>query len=711
MSTVPMSPTSTARSFAEIHAVVLAALRETPESTLLDGAQAVKLWPASGIGIHSIAALLDRVADLRDPLAPWAVSWLGRVALDRAWPLALELCAAAPAASTYEAAIRAELGKRAALLPGVASAARWFAWEPTDGVPPWRWPARPLAEAFPTPDALLAALDPRGPLDGLHVIALQVLSAAMPSVYGSAPGSVEALRLDEQLHELRKTDTAENTAAQARRVLNDAAKLMPLDVLMDAVRRGWLGLDANLDAIQGRRDLQSPEAALAALERVVGPTMSPGEVQRNERVGRWLIRELRAARHEPAIPVLSYLARACDRLLGEEALEALFHIGTERSYRALLDSIPALFSVTRVGPPVYRSIPVAVRAAIALDPGSSTRTLADYFDPARLEAREGRFRAEHILMASKPGVEADPRWFDVATSLLGGTSFYVAREFLSAFDPATVRAALARAGYKPPEPTAPRLHPLPAAPRWVERYEAGEHEAVWSEIAALEDSVRDGAVLDEAAAVARSMMTRVRTNLERIVEALKKRKYAFAAGSAKKAFPGPSAKAGKELAAIEELLGGPLPLSLRAFYEVVGSVDLTEVFDAKYDDKALFFSGYGQFDPIVVFRPAATLEILRPRVAAEERHLPELRRPIKKLEIGTDPAHKAAPTNPNDWTYSVEVQGTAADGLLRQGDRSMPFVDYLRAVLRSGGFLALADQPHERVWRQREALTKDVSPF
>jgi hypothetical protein len=109
-------------------------------------------------------------------------------------------------------------------------------------------------------------------------------------------------------------------------------------------------------------------------------------------------------------------------------------------------------------------------------------------------------------------------------------------------------------------------------PTYLERYRAGEHEAVWRELVALGPAVREERVLPDARAVARETMTRALHNVERIVERLTGIGYRFA-HPAEVRVP-PSAALLARLDRLEAQAGGPLPLALRAFYEVVGSVSL-----------------------------------------------------------------------------------------------------------------------------------------
>ena len=106
---------------------------------------------------------------------------------------------------------------------------------------------------------------------------------------------------------------------------------------------------------------------------------------------------------------------------------------------------------------------------------------------------------------------------------------------------------------------------------YLDRYRAGEHVAVWRELAALGPAVRDQPTYDDARAVARETMTRVRHNVELLVARLQALDFRFVEPARAHEPPTPALLA--RLDALEAQ-AGPLPLALRAFYEEVGSVCL-----------------------------------------------------------------------------------------------------------------------------------------
>jgi hypothetical protein len=107
-------------------------------------------------------------------------------------------------------------------------------------------------------------------------------------------------------------------------------------------------------------------------------------------------------------------------------------------------------------------------------------------------------------------------------------------------------------------------------PSYLERYRQEEREQVWAELLALGGQVRKPGLYDEAWAVARETMTRARANIEALVLRLASLGYQFA--HADRVFV-PADEETRRLPAEVERRAGPLPLSLRAWCEVVGEVN------------------------------------------------------------------------------------------------------------------------------------------
>jgi hypothetical protein len=228
-----------------------------------------------------------------------------------------------------------------------------------------------------------------------------------------------------------------------------------------------------------------------------------------------------------------------------------------------------------------------------------------------------------------------------------------------------------------------RTHAGGALPLF-DRYAAGDHDAVWSELVALGDAVRRDPHAADALAVAYETMRRVDLNVRTLVERLHAVGYRFgppvgAAGRVISLFrrdrreqekahvpPAPGARATR--VRIEKRIG-PLPLSIRAFFELVGSVDLTGRHPA-------LTPGIGAVaeDPLVVHGVADAWEQVD---GAEEEELDE-------IIIAPDDLHKAG-TSGGD-PYAIAVPDPRADGELLNERHGLLFVPYLRLCFGFGGF-------------------------
>jgi hypothetical protein len=268
---------------------------------------------------------------------------------------------------------------------------------------------------------------------------------------------------------------------------------------------------------------------------------------------------------------------------------------------------------------------------------------------------------------------------------------------------------------------------------FYDRYMAGEHRQVWKELIALGPAVREDSHVADALAVAYETMQRVEVNVRTLVQRLVAMNYVFApdgppssgsmkvqmggstmslddlmrdAGQAGGAFsklaglfggimkardsmagqrptpkaqsgnaasrahvpPGPNAR--KDVANFEKEYG-TLPLSLRAFYEVVGEVNLNGTHPALDPEGSPVAPDpllvYGLDDGIVEFDEDD-----------EEGETPSA------VTIAPDDLHKAN-TSGGD-AYTMAIPDPRADGELLNERHDLFFVDYLRLCFEYGGF-------------------------
>lgn len=208
---------------------------------------------------------------------------------------------------------------------------------------------------------------------------------------------------------------------------------------------------------------------------------------------------------------------------------------------------------------------------------------------------------------------------------------------------------------------------------WLERYRAGEREAVWAELVALGASVREPPRSDQAMDVARETMVRVRQNVEELHKRLKNVGYEFQYPALVHLPPAPEVQ--RRLDEQESMIG-PIPLSLRAFYEIVGTVDFTQSwaqlvqYQRPERESAPELLYLGEYDPLVV-GPLPE----QPELGSEPGH----------YFLACDEFHKANYSGGEN--YHIALPDARADfpisGMYGIAEF---FVPYLRATFEGGGF-------------------------
>ena len=130
----------------------------------------------------------------------------------------------------------------------------------------------------------------------------------------------------------------------------------------------------------------------------------------------------------------------------------------------------------------------------------------------------------------------------------------------------------------------------------------------------------------------------------------------------------PARAPGNEIQRLEKITGG-LPLSLRAFYDVVGAVDVTgrhTGIDPPGNTTAP--------DPLVVYGAADALA----EIEGSDDEKPST------IAIAPDDLHKANVSGGDP--YEIAVPDLRADGILLNERHHLLFVDYLRLCFQFGGF-------------------------
>jgi hypothetical protein len=231
---------------------------------------------------------------------------------------------------------------------------------------------------------------------------------------------------------------------------------------------------------------------------------------------------------------------------------------------------------------------------------------------------------------------------------------------------------------------------------YLERYQRGEYEQVWAELVALGSAVRREPHFSQAREVAAETMRRVRRNCETLVSRLRSVGYVFgvyADGSRGYSSDGPlvppSAGSSSDLAELEEQVG-PLPLSLRAFWEEVGSVDFV----------GRHRSWPAGRDPLVVYPPEGALAELEMMEEAEDD--------LFEAPLAPDDLHKDNISGGD--AYAIGLPDPCADSRVLNERHALHLVPYLRlAILRWGGFPGLEGQKSS--FEPLGALVSGLEPF
>jgi hypothetical protein len=189
---------------------------------------------------------------------------------------------------------------------------------------------------------------------------------------------------------------------------------------------------------------------------------------------------------------------------------------------------------------------------------------------------------------------------------------------------------------------------------------------VWNELMALGPAVREDPHAADALAVAYETMRRVRANVETVTARLQAFGYEHTAETPLHQPPGPRTR--KLLARLEKKAGA-LPLSLRAFYEVVGAVDWTGHQSTIAPRESGITPG-----PLVVF----------PIEIAEEHSYFGEDDDETRIVISPDEIFKAGEAGGDAFT--MEAPNPCVDGKLLDESHDTWFVEYLRIAFRFGGF-------------------------
>jgi hypothetical protein len=218
---------------------------------------------------------------------------------------------------------------------------------------------------------------------------------------------------------------------------------------------------------------------------------------------------------------------------------------------------------------------------------------------------------------------------------------------------------------------------------YFERYRAGERLAVWQELVALGGRIQHPSLNEDALEVARETMGRVLVNVTTIASRMVEEGYTLGEFRAP-----PPADTEANIAQIERE-AGVLPLSLRAFYEVVGAVSLL----GQPSDGELYYQPSEVYpDPLETMPVDYAVYELR---EWKERRMADGNDETGPFEVSVsaDDYHKADVSGGE--AYRIVISEPSMDGKLANERHDLLFVDYLRLSFAWGGFPGF-DRPEAR---------------
>jgi hypothetical protein len=232
----------------------------------------------------------------------------------------------------------------------------------------------------------------------------------------------------------------------------------------------------------------------------------------------------------------------------------------------------------------------------------------------------------------------------------------------------------------------------------VRRYHSGERETVWAEFEAGVDRFGEPIPSADAQAVVSETMGRVKQNLDRLTESLTELGYDFTKqldGSPKPWEAGPRIYPNEDTSDLIggiEMITGRLPLSLVAFWEVVGGVDLTGHFAER--PWPSWCAPLHVYSADEFLREVKSLkQDFAALTSGQQEHA------VWSIDSLGDSLTIALPTN-NQIDFLVEELPTPTR-----------FVSYLRLAFHWGGFPGFANYPNYPTPPEILALSHELLPL
>ncbi|MDQ2717451.1 MAG: hypothetical protein M3Z08_21360 [Chloroflexota bacterium] len=247
---------------------------------------------------------------------------------------------------------------------------------------------------------------------------------------------------------------------------------------------------------------------------------------------------------------------------------------------------------------------------------------------------------------------------------------------------------------------------------WYDQYQQGLYQGVYDELLSMQDRISEPPLYEEALLVMRTLMKRVRYNIELLLSHLQDMGYLFGEGRYESlkdkaywereapVYQAPTPEIWQQVNTLEQRVG-PLPHSLKCWYEEVGSVNLVGLFPSS--PGRVFDRAYGSsLDPLFVY--ATTLVLQMVAFPLEDGTWEE--EPMLPLAPDEDSKYRYSGSGP----YYMLLPSRAFDVPVFGEPHDTTFVDYLRICFRWGGFPGL-EKENRLTPREFAFLTKDLLLF
>jgi hypothetical protein len=243
---------------------------------------------------------------------------------------------------------------------------------------------------------------------------------------------------------------------------------------------------------------------------------------------------------------------------------------------------------------------------------------------------------------------------------------------------------------------------------WLERYRAGERDAVWHELRQAGSKVRDPRAADDAQAVCDEVARRARQNVEIIIERLRNEGYVFHTNDDAQTPVVPHLPPGRRAEDVLDWLGNRfehVPMTLVSWLRHVGDVWLVGTHPDWPESSSA--------DPLVVelegsrYEGDSIVDYFEDELNAFEEEAGDGAAVLFELPAAPDRLHKENVSG--GAPYGFVLPDGCADAMF-SAEVTIPFVPYLRWVFSRGGFpVQTGTTPEE--WRVRSQLAHDLLPL